>query len=249
MPFIHGKQTRLLLDQYDVSPYFREVSRTASLDTLDTTTFAAPDKTFIPGYVDNGVTLGGLFEASTQIGATAADTMEKHLNDIFAADPRLLTVGWNGWAVGSRVSLFRGTDLGHDITSPVGDVVTVSATLSGEGAMRNGISLHPLQAENQNVLTNGTTYDGGTGSNSTNGGIGHLHVTANARTAGSTFKIQHSTDGTTWADLITFTTIAAATTGAERIQVAGTVSRYLRATWTLGGTTNTATFNVSFARL
>jgi L-alanine-DL-glutamate epimerase-like enolase superfamily enzyme len=76
----------------------------------------------------------------------------------------------------------------------------------------------------------------------------YLHVTANSRTAGSVFKVQHSSDNTTFADLITFATVATTLTGAEKIEVTGTVNRYVRASFAPGGSTGSITYSLAFAR-
>jgi hypothetical protein len=98
------------------------------------------------------------------------------------------------------------------------------------------------------TTTNGTNVDNT--APSTNGGVAHLHVTANTRNGATTFKVQHSTDNSTWVDLVTFTSVTAATTGAQRVEVASgtTVQRHLRAQATTAGTTGSITYTVSFAR-
>jgi hypothetical protein len=76
-----------------------------------------------------------------------------------------------------------------------------------------------------------------------------VHTTAIAGAAPSVvWKIQHSTDNSTWADLVTFA--ASTAVGFERVEVAAgtTVNRYLRAIRTFGGTTTSITSAVAFAR-
>lgn len=88
--------------------------------------------------------------------------------------------------------------------SPWGNALAVGASLSGS--------------------TNGTGVDNG--ASSSNGGIGYLHLTASS---GGTwaFYIQHSTDNSTYTDLITFTSNGSAVT-AEQGTVTGSVNRYVR---------------------
>ena len=99
------------------------------------------------------------------------------------------------------------------------------------------------------VLTAGTTTVGGT----TGGGIGHLHVTAFGTTKhGGTYKVQHSTSGSSWADLITFSTFTGDPTF-QRSTVAGTIKEQLRATLSAfssgaGSTAKTITAAVAFTR-
>ncbi|MGH2671038.1 MAG: hypothetical protein ACRDH5_18335, partial [bacterium] len=109
------------------------------------------------------------------------------------------------------------------------------------------VSLHALTGES--VTGNSSPGIDNTVS-SPNGGVGTLHVTANTRDAGTiVIKIQHSVDDTAWVDLITFATVNFAVTTKERLSVAGTVNRYVRALWTVtGATTGTYTFHTNFAR-
>jgi hypothetical protein len=63
-----------------------------------------------------------------------------------------------------------------------------------------------------------------------------------------TAKIQHSADNSSWADLGTFTAVTAAN-AYQRISGTGTVNRYLRAQYTITGTSPSFTFHLSAARL
>lgn len=82
------------------------------------------------------------------------------------------------------------------------------------------------------------------GGATSNGIIANLHITASDQA--TVAKIQHSADNSTWADLVTFTSVAAGR-GAERKIVTGTVNRYLRATWS--GTLGTRTVVITAARM
>jgi len=119
---------------------------------------------------------------------------------------------------------------------------------------------NPLKAGNLEwgkVLEGGTTARTatGTGSNldnstsSANGGVGYFQALSLTGSGSLTGKVAHSSDGTTFADLITFTacTAALATTAGQRSTVTGTVNRYLRAAWTISGFTSTNLF-VGFKR-
>jgi hypothetical protein len=86
---------------------------------------------------------------------------------------------------------------------------------------------------------------------SANGGAGYLEVSA-LTLGGYTnvaFKVRHSADNITFADLVTFTAVTAAPNG-QRIAVAGTVNRYLASSYafTGAGTGQSVTAFVGFAR-
>jgi hypothetical protein len=102
------------------------------------------------------------------------------------------------------------------------------------------------------VLANGTSITSASqsyaavdnGGATSNGIIANLHITASDQA--TVAKVQHSADNSTWADLVTFTSVAAGR-GAERKIVTGTVNRYLRATWS--GTLGTRTVVITAARM
>lgn len=70
-----------------------------------------------------------------------------------------------------------------------------------------------------------------------------LAVTAaSGGTPSLTVTVEHSGDGTTWSTHSSFTAVT--TTGTTR-KVFGGVDRYVRATWTITGTTPSFTFSVT----
>jgi hypothetical protein len=79
-----------------------------------------------------------------------------------------------------------------------------------------------------------------------NGGAGYLEVSDYSGFTQVVVKVRSSADDTTYADLITFTTVTAAPF-AERQTVAGTVDRYLCVTGTVTGSGSITPF-VGFAR-
>jgi hypothetical protein len=127
-------------------------------------------------------------------------------------------------------------------------LVAVTAELTNQQyGLESGIVLHAQSAETATV--NGTSVDNAAAS--TNGAVGQLHVTAKAdTTAVWTIKIQHSTDNSTFVDLITFTNVSNRTlaAGAQRIEVTGTINRYTRVQATLVSGTTSITPVVTFAR-
>lgn len=252
--FTHGRRTKIILDQYDVSPYFRDTTRTNAADEVDTTTYGADDyKTFIAGFISASMRMTGLFENTTDIdpGGAGTLTLDAYLDSVLAEDstPRYLVFAPNGMAAGQSVSIFEATHLEYTLNSGIGDAVTVDALFSAKAPSKSGYSLHDLAVETG--ATDGTTVDANTNQagapvgGSTNGGAGQLHVTNNARAGATVVKIQHSDDGSTWVDLLTFDSVAAGVEVSQRKTVTGNVRRYLRASWT---GTGSITFTAAFAR-
>lgn len=237
----HGQSARVYLEKRDLSADIGQIEAAPTADTHDRTTFGdAGWRTHDPGLI----AWEGSFEAfyddaaggigrqvlETLLGTTGA-ILSIYLGDADA-------VGDRGW-LGSDAILEKA---GEPVN--VADLVKLSATLRGSGkAGLLGRLLHAKAAET--ATGNGTSLDNT--ASSASGGRANLHVTAASGTTPSmTAKIQHSADNITFADLITFTAATAAL--AETKEATGTVNRYLRATWTITGTTPSFTFVVGFAR-
>lgn len=246
----HGRKTRILLDEFDVSPYFNEAGRTNAADEVDVTTFGANDyKSYIGGFVGASVDLSGFFENETDLGGM---TLDEKLDDILAVEvpSRVLTVAHGGFTVGGKVSVFEATELTYEITGGIGDAVRTSATFSAKSPSKSGWLLHSPDAAAGS--SPGPTVDANTGrtgspvGGSLEGGVANLHVLENGRAGATNFKVQHSDDGTTWVDLITFDSVAAGDLAYQRKVVSGNVRRRLRASWDGAGTVR---FAIAFARL
>jgi hypothetical protein len=210
----------------------------ASVDLQDATDLADSARVFIPGLIGSELAIEGFYNG----GTGAIDSLFS--GDLGASATTPLSVLPGGGSVGSRTYVMAGRLQTYDVRAPSpGEIVGFSATWTSEERIGHGIVLADLVA--RTVSGNGTSQDNG--SATSNGGIANLHVTAGSGTSPTlTAKVQHSADGSTWADLITFT--AATGTTSESKTVTGTVNRYVRATWTIGGTSPSFTFAITFAR-
>jgi hypothetical protein len=235
--FTHGAQASIFANGYNVSPYFASVSTSASAETAEVTTLGATSKAYIPGIEDATFSLDGFYDGS-------AGAIDAQMQNILGAETVWTVVNTTD-AVGAFGYAAATIGTTYEIGAEIGGAVSVTAegqTNSGANAMR---VLHPLAAR----TTSGTGTQLDNSASSANGVVGYLQVTAVSGTTPSiTAKVQHSTDGSTWADLVTFTAVTASN-NAQRIAVSGTVNRYLRALWTISGTTPSATFHLSAARL
>lgn len=242
MAFIHGKSVSVIHGVTDLSSFLNEASTARQVDTAETTTFGAAGggKTYITGLKDGTLSCSGLFDgASTAVDAVLTASLGSD-----SLSP--VTYAPEGFAVGSRVSVLQAKSTSYQVSSPVGDVVSVSYDAQADGGIDAGVSLCLLASVS--ATTNTTSHDNT--ASSANGGLAQLHVTVNTRDAGTVFKVQHSADNSTWADLATFTTVATVVTASERVAVASgtTVNRYLRAQATLSAGTGSITYQISFSR-
>jgi hypothetical protein len=236
--FRHGKKTAVLLNGTNMSPFLNEATTTTEIETAETTTFGDDDKTYIVGLSDGTISTSGLFDSSA--GASNAV-----LTGLIAEEDNTFTVLPEGSAAGSRAIIANGQMTSYEVSSPVGDVVAISAEVQADGGLLHGVALTDLVNTGS---ASATTTGINNGAATSNGALFNLHVTANTRDGSTTIKAQHSSDDVTYVDLVTFTGVSASTTGGESITSTGTVNQYLRTLSTLAGASGSVTYQVSAAR-
>jgi hypothetical protein len=235
--FRHGKRTAVLMNGTNMSPFLNEATTTQEIETAETTTFGDLDKTYIAGLADGTISTSGLFDGSA--GASNAV-----LSGAIGQDDNTFTVLPEGATRGLRSVIANGELTSYEVSSPVGDVVAISAEVQADGGLLQGVALTGL--ENVGASGEVTSVDGGSSSNS--GGLFNMHVVTNTHDGNTTLKVQHSADNSTFVDLVTFTNVSASTTVGESITSTGTVNRYLRASHVLGGASGSVTYHISAAR-
>jgi len=222
----------------DMSPFLNEATETTEIETAETTAFGSPDKSYIVGLADGTISTSGMFDSTA--GASNAV-----LNGMIGDDDNTFTVLPEGATAGRRSIIANGQLTSYEVSSPVGDVISISAEIQADGGLLHGVALNGLTVTSASAA-NTTGIDNG-GSTS-NGGLFNLHLTSNTRDGQATIKVQHSSDDNTYTDLVTFTALSASVTGGESIASTGTVNRYLRTSSTLAGTSGSVTYHVSAAR-
>lgn len=183
----------------------------------------------------------------TQQGAFF-DTANTHtyLSDVADSPQEVLSVicaGFGGNTLGQPFVGFGGAfKASYEVISQIGKLTKANTTFGMGGAMEQGVILYPLA--DATVDANGTTVDQSAGT--TAGGVGYVQCTAFSGLTNVIYTIEHSTDGSSWSTLITFSTITSAP-AAERVSVSGTVNRYVRAAVNVTGT-GSATALIGFKR-
>ena len=217
---MHGKSIRVYLGERDVSGDLLSVEASPTVETHDATTFAAGDwRRFDPGLAGWEGSLEAFYNpVAGGIGrqletALGADTAGLGVLSIYDGDAD--AIGDTGILGSESILTKRGQAIG------VADLVKLSGTLKGNGRLgANGTLLHPKGAET--ATGSGSGLDNGAASSS--GGRANLHVTSITGTW--TIKVQHSPDGSAWADLATFAGLT--TAGGHTVEVSGTVDQHLR---------------------
>jgi hypothetical protein len=238
--FRHGKNTTVLSDDFDLTTYLNSASVSASIETPETTTFGSSDRSYIVGHNEGTVSFEGLFDGTTDSADSIFHAALGNTTD------KVISVSTDSTSVGGRAILVKSAATSYEISSPLTDVVSVS----GEAVANEGLDYGVWLGCKSAITTTSTGASVDNAASSTNGGVAHLHVTANTRSATTVAKVQHSSDNSTWADLVTFTTVAIGTKTHQRSVVATgtTVNRYLRALVTPAAGTGSITFSVAFSR-
>lgn len=242
--FRHGKNTTVNFGSYDLSTYLTSQTNSSTVETVDTTTFGSANKTYQLGLKEGTVSLEGLWAGD------ASGIDEVFEAAVGGSTPKVVTIGVEGSAIGRRAILIYANETSYEIKGAIADLVTISAQAQATGTT-NGLDRGVLLASGQTVTATVNNSSVDNSASSANGGVAHLHVPINTRDGAVTVKVQHSSDNSTWVDLVTFTNTTSSTVTSERKEVAAgtTVNRYLRASVSgFAGSTGSATITVGFAR-
>jgi hypothetical protein len=237
MPFIHGRNTTVLFNEFNASPYLTSAGVDIQVDTADTSTFGKGWKTSIPGIPSATLPFSGLY-----------DPTFTELRDELSVDSGVLTFSPGGGStVGDRARLALVTATNYTESSPVGGVVAVNWAAQSQAALGLGWMLHPL-AEDTNT-TVGTERDD-TAATAT-GWTAHLHVLA--VDGGSwVIKLEDAAVSNTYSDVSGGAFTAATGVTSQRLTSAAgaTLRRYVRytATRTGGSVGNGITFALAYSR-
>jgi hypothetical protein len=237
--FRHGKSIKVFVDEFDFSSYFNDVSASTMVETAETSTFGSDAKEYIPGLKDGTVSLSGMFEGTEDVG-----TDDYFSAVLGTATKQKVIVAPEGHGLGGRAVMLESDATSYEVSGAIADVVQASAEFQSSEGVEHGVILSSGAAVSS--TGNGTGVDNGAAT--TNGGVGYLSVPVNTRNGNVTVKIAASADNSTFADLITFTVVSSATKTSERVEVTGTVARYLRVSYTVAGSTGSATPIVAFSR-
>ncbi len=234
MAAVHGKNTAILVGQYDISTYFNQVSIAKDVQAVSVDTFGSDDHAFIAGLGSGSISLGGLWDNTATSGSDAI------LDAALDGSQQVVTVSFPGAsAIGQKATMLHARETSYPIRSSIDDAVRLNSGLTADGGVRGGVVLHHNNSE-----STGSNFASVDNSAATDyGSVGHLHVLSFSGTS-ATVKITDSTDDAVFADHITFASVTGATS--ERATVTGTVNRYARVE--LSGTFTEITFVVSFAR-
>jgi len=226
--FVLGNVGRVFVNSVAVSATISGWTASHQRATSEVTTVVEGGARFVPGLMSGSLVLRGPQDSVGQ-------SLHAQIAAAIGVDNNFLaTVCPDGPTLGAFAMTVLGDVNEHTIDASVSDAVGFAMTAQADESVDMGFLAHALGAET--VDGNGTAVDRGVGSATGGGGVGVLHVTAFSGLTSAALKIQHSTDNSVWADLITFTSVTAV--GAERKFLAPgtTINRYVRAVTDVTGT-------------
>ena len=237
MAFVHGKDSKLFLNNNDFGQYFNNVDFNRTADIAETTAFGNDDKNYIAGDKDGTISLTGMFDA------TADAILQPFLGSSTDTD---ICIGADGITDGKSIFFGTGVVTNYGQSSPVGDVVATSLDLQADAGLFNGLVL-----DNATITATGNSTSTDNGAGTTNGGGAIAIVTgvSGTSTPTATIKIQHSTNDSTFVDLVTFTNFTAVGSQVSEIASGTTINRYLRVNYTITGTNPSFNVIVGFGRV
>lgn len=218
----------IIADGFDLSNYLQSIDIDGSADMLDNTVLGQTSntKSYQPGLVENSVKGTSFFAYD---GTTDANSIDKTFADALGASAnKAFLVAPAGYsAVGDACFMFNTKQSQYNIKEVVGELImldfeakTTGDSTHGNFASSGIILMHATQTG----TANGTTVNNGATSA---GYLAQCHITGADTLTTITVKVQHSTDGSSWADLCTFTAFTA--NGVEQKFATTTVNQYRRA--------------------
>lgn len=235
MAFKHGKDTKVFLDELEVSSYLNNADTTRTVDVAESTTFGQSNKTFIVGAKDGTIALTGFYDA------TVDDPLQASLG---SATDKVVAIGIDGLDANDYTTFGKGNITNYGISSPVGDIVAFSVDYQADAGLFTG---KVLENATYTATASGTARDN---SSSTANGGGAFIIASSVSGTSPTLdaKITHSADDVTYADLVTFTQLTSAGAEVKSVAKGTTVNRYLKAEFTVGGTTPSFSVIIGFGR-
>lgn len=240
-----GYKTHWGIEQYLFSAQGNDLQHSRKADKIDTSGFGTRVRSSLPGLQDGSLKIKGLatMDRGTlnwQIGQWFGRTSP--VNAWFALE------GLNAL---SPITMQPSSIIDASVMAKLKDAVDFDLELDARGAYDDGfILLSPGTLLTTSSGTGSLLDDSNYGGATTYGAAAQLHVWAfdGGTTPSVTVTIQHSPDGTTWTNLITFS--AASTVGSQRIVVpAGTtINQKIQAIWTVTGSPTDVQVLCGFSR-
>ncbi len=235
MPATHGKKTRVYINGYDLTGFYRKAESETTREVAKATPFNSEEEIYVAGQKDASMSLEGLFDG-------AVNGVEEVLHTALDTDPTIITLLLQGDALGNVAYGLSSLESKFAVDSSKDDVVTLANEAQASGGRDRLLVQHTLASE----VASGQSAGIDNGVQTTNGGVGYLHVPDITGITNLAVVIEDSADGSSWATLLTFAGVTA-DRARQKVEITGTVRRHTRARWTFTGA-GSAQFWVGFGR-
>jgi hypothetical protein len=232
MSFYHGKVAKIYLNGNPMSTYLDTISIPQSADTAEVTTFGDTAKKYVMGLKNATLSAEGF-------GAGSTGEIDQFLQDALSTTENVWTWYPTGESAGKPGYGLKGYDTSYEIKGSVSGAVRVAVACQSNLSQESIKCIRAMAVAT--ASSSGAALDNT--AKSTNGGAGYLHVSA-TNTSDAAIVIDHSSDGSSWENLITFAT-APLGVSAQRIAASGEIRQYVKASCTL---TTSCTFSVAINR-
>jgi hypothetical protein len=224
-----AKTNTILSNGYNLAAALKTFDPSWETEAIDKTALATGDREFELGFESAEINAEGFWESDR--------TNLNKIHDILSAalDSRAtqrLTAFLQDYAFGGDCFMLDGSIMNYAPPMQVNAVILANAKWRSNNGMCVGKG-YISQASAATTITSSSIDNGAA---STRGGLLHAHLDNNAATSVAV-KMQHSTDDSTWVDLVSITTMTGANydSGSASVAVGTTIRRYTRAVAVISG--------------
>lgn len=231
-----GLTDKFYIDGHDLSGNVAALSTASTKKaTLETPVLEKAGMVRIAGHADSEIAFMTWFDDGTNLEHTA-------LKGLPTSD--VVVLYCRGDATDSPAAGLTAKQINYDGTKGSDKALSFNVQCLGQGVpLEWGVLLTDGLITQSSAGSTSTKDDGASSSSGLSAYIQVVDINSGAPTV----KIEDSTNGSSWSDLVSFTAISdGAEPKAERVTVSGTVNRYLRVTCT--GTFSNAQFVVMYRR-
>jgi hypothetical protein len=235
-----GRFSAIYYAGYDLSGYSNQFDFALEFAEDDTTGFGDGCENSIPDEPGGSVAITVFMDPGTDKSHDALSTPGAYTDKCLC-----ILLGQNAIpTVGDPALAMLCKHFSYNVKNARKSAVMADVAMKSAGKLPdvNGVVLINTTITN---TTTGTSVDNGAAS--TNGGAGYLQILTPTSTDTYVIKVQHSTDGSAWVDLITFSANGGLRTS-EQQEVTGNVYRYIRVLATRTGSGENFKLCAVFAR-
>lgn len=229
-----------LVNGYELADALKSYKISLKLDELDASVLANNFRSYEAGYATGTLDTSGIWDADTTNEDKIHDILSTAFND---QGTNTICSSVGTVSTGSFAFILNGCQVTYNVDTVIGQLIIADANFQSKTGLDFGVWLMNTAAAAG--TTTGTSVDNAAASS--NGGffVVQLH---NDDASDVDVKIQHSTDNSVWADLVTISNLSAEhESGYATVATGTTVRRYIRAVATVTGG-DTILLSAAFAR-